>query len=392
MPTPLLPILAQQAPPAPQPVPPGGPPVPPVVRETTILEPPTKIFGRDYDQPPVIAIPVLLACLALVSIIVERVASWLVKKLTSRTKTTVDDAFVKGLPKLVRTVLVFVALTVVVQALAHDPARLETWTRVVRAVGIIAVGLVVTRVGLSMVDAWVRDRPQMSPVGPGIKLALKIAVIPVLLVTVLQVFGVEIAAFLTVLGVGSLAVALALQDILKNIFSGIQLVLDQPIRPGDFISIDDGKVRGTVLEIGLRSTKLRTTENNVAILPNANLANALIVNMDSVDPTFVHTVAIGVAYASDSRRVHQMLTTEAQRAVDEIPELVKQAPIVAFAGFGDSALNFTVAVRVARFSQRADTSTELHHRLLARLNAEGIEIPFPTRTVLVRPDGARPPI
>lgn len=382
MPDPLLPILAQDTPAA-------GP------RATgwrALVEPPTKIFGTDYDQPPVIAIPVLLACLALVSIVVERVATWLVRKLTSRTKTTVDDALVAALPKLVRTVLVFVALSVVVQALVHDKDRLETWTRVVRAVGVVAVGLVVTRVGLSMVDAWVRDRPQMSPVGPGIKLALKIAVIPVLLITVLQVFGIEIAAFLTVLGVGSLAVALALQDVLKNIFSGIQLVLDQPIRPGDFVSVDDGKVRGTVLEIGLRSTKLRTIENNIAILPNANLANALIINMDAADPTFVHTVTIGVAYASDSRRVQKLLSEEAQRTVDEIDEFAKHPPVVTFAGFGDSALNFTVAVRVTRFSHRADAITELHHRLLARLNAEGIEIPFPTRTVLMRPDGAKPPV
>ena len=78
--------------------------------------------------------------------------------------------------------------------------------------------------------------------------------------------------------------------------------------------------------------------------------------------------------------------------MEELPELVKVPPVVAFAGFGDSALNFTVSVRVARFSLRAAASTELHHRLFQRLNAEGVEIPFPTRTVLVRPDGSTPPV
>ena len=107
MPDSLLLIFAQQAPGAPQP--PVPDPKPTIDAWTEFVSGPTTIFGHEYKQPGLIAIPILLVSLACVSIIVERVAAWLVKKLTSRTKTTVDDAFVVGLPKLVRTVLVFVA-------------------------------------------------------------------------------------------------------------------------------------------------------------------------------------------------------------------------------------------------------------------------------------------
>jgi small-conductance mechanosensitive channel len=400
MPSPFLPFLAQE--PAPQqpaaPQPPGAPQQPAAPqqpgapqqpaepeREFSLFEPPTRMFRRDIQQPPIVAIPVLLGVLALVSVIVERLSAFITRRLAARTKTTIDDALVERLPSVVRTLLFFVAAQVVLQALVHDPESLRTWTQIVRAAGIVCVGLALTRVALRMVDAWVHDRPQMSPVGPGIKLALKVLVIPVLLITVLQVFGVEIAAFLTVLGVSSLAVALALQDVLKNIFSGLQIVLDQPVRPGDFVNVDAGGIRGVVLEVGLRSTKLRTLDNNVVIMPNATLGNAVITNMDLSDPSHVHVATLGVAYGNDSRRVHALLFDEAKRVTEECPGFVKEPPKVQFAGFGASTLDFTIAVRVERFSARPDCATELHHRLLARLVAEGIEVPS-TRTLVVRQD------
>lgn len=366
---PFLPILAQEAQPS---------------FWDSLFSPPTHIYGQQVAHAPIVAIPVFLLILAVVSFVIERVAAWFVQRFAKKTATQVDDVFVESLPRLIRTVLLFVALHVVVQALVRDPARADTAMRVIRAIGIVAIGIVATRIALRMTDAWVEGRPQMRPVGPGIKLALKVAVIPVLLVTVLQTFGIEIAAFLTVLGVGSLAVALALQDVLKNIFSGIQLVLDQPIRAGDFVSMDDGKVRGTVLEVGLRSTKLRTVDNNVVIVPNATLANAVVTNMDVVDRTHLHTVVVGAGYDSDSRRVQAVLEETARALADGDERFTKDPPVVAFREFGDSALVFALTVRLRTFADRGTAGSELNHRILERFRAEGIEIAFPTRTVIVR--------
>lgn len=373
---PFLPFLAQQGV--------GEPPAP--SWWASLFEGTTQIYGQTVHHPPVIAVPALLGILAVLSVAIERVAAWIIRRVASRTQTRVDDVFVEGLPTVVRTLLVFVAAHVVAQALIHDPQRADTVFRVIRAIGVVVLGIVMVRVALRMTDAWVEGRPQMRPVGPGIKLALKVAVIPVLLVTVLQIFGIEIAAFLTVLGVGSLAVALALQDILKNIFSGIQIVLDQPIRAGDFIVMDDGKVRGTVLEVGLRSTKLRTAENNTVIVPNATLANAIVTNMDLTDRAFVHTITVGVGYDTDTRRAEAVLRETAAQAIAEVEAFSKEPPVVVLRELGDSAILFNVAVRVRQFSDRPATVGELQHRLVERLRAERIEIAFPTRTLYVRQD------
>ena len=390
MPSPLFPIPAQQA--ADEPL------------WAPLLTGTTTIFGREYGQPPIVAIPVFLGVLALASFVVERTAAWFIGRVAAKTETKVDDVFAEGLPNVVRLALVFIALKVIVHALlpgassakeaagqtaattspGEPPAVL--WGRAVTAIGIVVVGIALTRLLLRMTDAWADAKEHRRPIGPGIKLALKVAAIPVLVVLSLHAAGVEIAPLLTVLGVGSLAVALALQDVLKNIFSGIQLVIDQPVRAGDFIVLDDGRVRGTVLEIGLRSTKLRTVENNVVILPNTNLANAVVTNMDMIERAYAHVIKVGVAYGTDARRVQQVLQDEADRAGKEVPGCLDEPAKVQFSEMADSALVFRVVVRLKQYAGLYDPIAELNHRIYERLRREGIEIPYPTRTVIVRQD------
>jgi small-conductance mechanosensitive channel len=359
------------------------------------LDPPTVLYGYEVrDYAPVVVIPIFLGALALLSFLAERIAAFLIRRVATKTETRVDDVFVESLPRLVRAQLTFVALHVVADALVRGDAN-DKVAQVLTALNYVVVGVVVTRLGLRMTDAWVEGKPHLKPVGPGIKFAIKVLVIPILLVLVLQAFGQKVEAFLTVLGVGSLAVALALQDVLKNIFAGLQIVLDQPIRAGDFITLDDGKVRGTVLEIGLRSTKLRTLENNVVIIPNANLATAVVTNTELVDRAYTQTLTLGVDYGADTRHVQRVLEEETGRAIAESASFVAEPPKVLFREFGESALLFSVAVKVRQYSDRLEALGELNHRLHARLREEGIEIPFPQRTVHLRgpwplPSGAAP--
>lgn len=367
MPFPFLPILAQQAP--------GG-----------LLDGTTTIFGHQFQQPPVIAIPVFIGVLALTSFVIERLAAWFIGRVAAKTDTKMDDVFAAGLPGIVRLALTFVAISVVSHALLTGEEASANASHAIAAVGILVVGIAVTRLLLRMTDAWAEAKEHRRPVGPGVKLGLKVAAIPVLIVLALHAAGVEIAPLLTMLGVGSLAVALALQDVLKNIFCGIQLVIDQPVRAGDYIALDDGKVRGTVLEIGLRSTKLRTFENNVVILPNTNVANAVVTNMDMIERTYAHAIRVGVAYGSDARRVQEVLQDECDRMVNADDAFLKEPVKVHFAEMADFALIFRIVVRLKQYAGFFDQVAELNHRIYERLQREGIEIPFPTRTVYVRQD------
>lgn len=340
-----------------------------------------------YGVTTPVAVLIFIGILVLLTIIVERISVALVRKLTSKTDTKVDDVFVGGIPGIVRSICVMLALRVVAVVFTHG-ARQETLLTVLHGLTVAIVGILAARLLLRMVSAWIDSKPEMKPLGAGIKLTIKVLVIPVILLAILQALGIKIEAFLAALGIGALAVGLALQDVLKNIFAGVQLVLDQPVRAGDFIQLANG-TRGTVTEMGLRSTKLVTIENNTVILPNSTLANEIITNTDIIDQSYAHHLPLGIAYGCDTRQVSKVLFEEATEIAKSVPGFLPDGVQVFLLAFGDSAIQFRVTLRLRRFAGSNDAVSELNHRIYARLQREGIEIAYPTRTLFVRNESGR---
>jgi small-conductance mechanosensitive channel len=208
----------------------------------------------------------------------------------------------------------------------------------------------------------------------------------------LSVLGIHVTPILTALGVGGLAVALALQDSLANLFAGLHLLADQPIRVGDYVKIADA-TEGYVVDIGWRSTRVRMLQNTVVVVPNKTVAGSVIVNYDMPEPSMSLSIRVGVGYSSDPDLVERVLTDEATKAAGQVPGLlVEPAPFVRFIpGFGESSLDFTLNCQVASFVDQYLVQHELRKRILRRLRAERIEIPYPVRTVELRSlDASRP--
>ena len=152
-------------------------------------------------------------------------------------------------------------------------------------------------------------------------------------------------------------------------------------------------VEGHVVDVGWRSTRVKMLQNTVVVVPNKKVAESVIVNYDLPEPRMALLLRVGVAYASDPDRVERVLVEEAQAAVGQVPGLLgAPPPFVRFIpGFGESSLYFTLICQVATFVDQYGVQHELRKRILRRLRAEGIEIPFPIRTVELRPpDGRRP--
>jgi small-conductance mechanosensitive channel len=204
--------------------------------------------------------------------------------------------------------------------------------------------------------------------------------------------GIEITPILTALGVGGLAVALALQDTLGNLFAGMHLLADRPIRVGDYVKLSAENVEGTVVDVGWRSTRLRMLNNNTVVVPNSKVAQSVITNYALPDPRMAVLIRVSVDLATDPDHLETALVQEAKAAVGEIPGLLADpAPAVRFMpGFGDSSLDFTLVCHVASFIDQFTAQHELRKRILRRLRAEGIAIPFPARTVYLRADGRAP--
>jgi small-conductance mechanosensitive channel len=244
-----------------------------------------------------------------------------------------------------------------------------------------AVGVAIARAG---------DRRALG--GPVTGLAQTSARGAVLVVgglVLLGALGVQITPLLTALGVGGLAVALALQDTLSNLFAGLHLLADKPIRVGDYVKIGD-TVEGFVVDVGWRSTRVRLLQNSVVIVPNSTVAKSTIINYDLPESRMALLIRVSTDYASDPDRVEVVLAEEAERAVGDVPGLLAEPKPQArlIPGFGESGLDFTLVCHVARFVDQYPVQDELRKRILRRFRAEGIAMPFPTRVLQVRTDGA----
>lgn len=226
----------------------------------------------------------------------------------------------------------------------------------------------------------------------GLSLAIfKTTIWVVGVLVLLSSLGVSITPILTALGVGGLAVALALQETLSNFFAGLHLLLSRPFRVGDFVKLETGQ-EGHVLDIGWRSTKLRMLPNNLLIVPNSKMAQSIVVNYYLPDPSMAVPIQIGVSYECDPDQVERILLEEAKQAVGQVPGLLGHpAPVVRFIpGFGESSLDFTLVCQVREFNDQSLVQHELRKRILRRFKKEGIEIPFPQRTIHLQP-GSGPP-
>jgi small-conductance mechanosensitive channel len=200
-------------------------------------------------------------------------------------------------------------------------------------------------------------------------------------VFILEAIGVSITPVLTALGVGGLAVALALQDTLGNLFAGLQIVASKQIRPGDYLLLDTGQ-EGTVVDTAWRTTTLRTQSDNLVIVPNGVLAQAIVTNYRLPAEAVATTVEFGVGYDTDLARVEAIVTEVAQQAMDAAGHDVgERAPLVRFKSFADSHVLCAAVLYVPGYGDQFPLRSDFIKRLHARLAEEGVSFPYPALTV-----------
>lgn len=212
------------------------------------------------------------------------------------------------------------------------------------------------------------------------------AVLAILII--LSTMGVSITPIVASLGITSLAVALALQPTLENFFSGIQLVMDKPIRIGDFIELDSGE-QGFVEKIGWRSTWVRMLPNNIVIMPNSKLSNSKLINYYYPERELSVPVDVGVHYSSDLEHVEKVCLEVANTILKEHEYGVKTyQPFVIFHTFDNSSINLTIMLRTREYFNRFFIKSAFIKMLKKRFDEEGIVIPFPITALNMEQEGA----
>ncbi len=336
-----------------------------------------------------IGIAAVILLIAIGTFVVRRLLYVLLEKITARTSTELDNMLVgatRGPVYLLAWVFGIGILLDFLQSLYVETIGERLFVvldGILYSIGVMIVAVLIVRV-LGAVFGWYAEtiavRTQTSVDDEFIPLldrAVKIVLYTVAILAILDRFEVDVKGLIAVLGVGSLAVALAAKDTLANIIGGFVIMIDRPFRVGDRIRLADDTLC-KVHRIGIRSTKFQTFDNTLIIVPNHELMNSTIHNTTYPKPEVRVKVEVGVGYDSDLKQVRRVMM-EVAEANDKVLQSPK--PQFALLNFGDSALDVSLRCRVADVVDQFRTGCELRESVFERFREEGIEIPFPQRVV-----------
>jgi small-conductance mechanosensitive channel len=252
-------------------------------------------------------------------------------------------------------------------------------------VAVLAIGIYcVAKAVLILLNQWIESSEGRESFREPAQFVVRVVFGAFGTMMVLENLGISLTAVWTTLGVGSVAIALALQDTLSNFFAGVYLRLDHPVRLSDYIKLESGE-EGFVVERGWRSTRIKALSNNTIVVPNAKLASAIVTNFSLPDPHMSLLIPVSVNLNSDPQQVENVLVDEASKALETVSGLLRDsAPFVRFIpGFGQFSLDFTLICSVKNYVDQYLVQHELRKRIYKRFRDEGIEFPVPQRNVHV---------
>ena len=252
---------------------------------------------------------------------------------------------------------------------------------------LFSVTLVLARLTAGFVNLYIR-RAEGVPTSLISNLA-KATVFVLGTLIILQTVGVQITPIITTLGIGGIAVGLALQDTLANLFSGFYLIISKQVRTGDYVKLDAGH-EGYVIDISWRNTTIKEMSNNVVIVPNSKLSTAIFTNYHLPAKEITLTMDVGVSYDSDLEQVEKVTVEVAIEVMQEIaPELKESEPYIRFHTFNDFSIDFTLYMRVSEYFDQRIGKHLFVKKLHKRYQQAGIQIPFPIRKVYMQDNSAR---
>lgn len=316
----------------------------------------------------------------------EKIIFNLLHRLTRKTEWKGDDIIIDSLKGMPFFWAIAAGAYLAINTSALDETYKDLYDKIIIAFFIISGAIVTARIVIGFIALKTEDTPGAIPSTSIVANIIRVTFLLLGLMFVLQSFGVSITPMLTALGVGGLAVALALQDTLSNLFSGLQIIASGKIRTGDFISISATE-EGYVTDITWRNTTIQTVLNTIIIIPNSRLASSIITNYHLPEAEVAVRLEVGVSYDSDLQQVENITKEVAKEIINRYENegaITTFEPIVRFHTFGESSINFIVVFRVKEYMNRSPLRHEFIKALHRKYNETGIEIPFPIRTVVMK--------
>jgi len=342
-----------------------------------------------FDQLPSWAEEAFFSCLALIGTylvgqFVKRVVCRRLALLAKKTPWQWDVVVVEGLRKGVPFWSLLLGIYIALGFWSLPPNLATSLTKGLFVLVALSATLLSAGIAGKLIILYGSKIQQAMPVTSLTQNITRIVIVVIGLLTIMNGLGISITPILTALGVGGLAVALALQDTLSNLFAGFYVTMSRQIQIGDYVKLESGE-EGYVTDIGWRATKIRMLPNNIVLVPNAKLASAIITNYYLPDKELAVLVQVGVDYASDLEHVERVTCEVAKETLQAVPGGVSTfEPFIRYHTFADFSINFTVILRAKEFVDQYLIKHEFVKRLHKRYNQEGITIPFPIRTIYMQ--------
>jgi len=328
------------------------------------------------------------ALIILGSLIISKVVHIIIvrylRSIAARTKTDIDDMLLKIIIKPVCGSIILIGLYFGLQSLSALTLYSDYIKGAYFVVMTILIALIISSVLSILISRWLRVQKKFEKMPKLISNLVALGIYLLAVLMILRHFNIDISPLLLSFGVGGLAIGLALQNTLANLFGGLHLLSDRPINVGDFIDIEGG-ISGFVEDIGWRSTRIRTLPNTYVVVPNSKLADSIIVNNSLPVQEMSVVVQCGVAYESDLDKVERITNEVGKRIQETVPGAVKTfEPFIRYHTFGDSNINFSIILRVEEPTAKYLVMHEFIKALKRRYDEEGIEISWPVRKVYYR--------
>ncbi|MGY8777279.1 MAG: mechanosensitive ion channel family protein [Longimicrobiales bacterium] len=342
----------------------------------------------EFLQAPWVQRSVFILGGLLLGYIIERLVMARLHVLAKNTRFKWDDLVVDSLKRL-PTVWLAATGIYLASTVGEVPPGIATFMSsalMVVLIGSVAVcGMRLTGGAVEMLS-----KGAQGPIGsPTLVVSLARGAVGVLgIFIILQNLGIDITPLITALGIGGLAVALALQDTLGNLFAGVQIILSRQVRTRDFVQLSSGE-RGWVTDVKGRNTTIQTfPDGNLVVVPNSLLASSIVKNFSFPRTALWVSIEVGVSYDSELDQVERVTAEVAKEVLQEIDGGVStEEPIVFFHTFADSSINLEIRMMVREIRSQGPIRHEFIKRLHKRYKAEGIEIPYPIRTVVMQREG-----
>jgi small-conductance mechanosensitive channel len=335
-------------------------------------------FGSlaEIFMPLIIFLIVLFVGFIIKKIIISRFMRW-----AKKTSTQLDDIIVRAAKSPLTVLCFMLALYFALQFSKLPENIVQVMSKSILILGIIAAVLASANLLSEVIKFYASRIDSALPVTSLTQNIARIFVFSIGALIILNSLGISITPILATLGVGGLAVALALQDTLSNLFAGFHITVAKQIRIGDYVKLGTGE-EGYVVDINWRSTKIKMLPNNIILIPNDKLNKAIVINYCLPDKEMAVLVDLGVHYKSDLGKVEKVTCEVAKSVMKEVNGGVDYfEPFIRYHTFGDSCIKFTVILRAKEFVDQYLIKHEFIKRLHKRYIQEGINIPYPIRAV-----------